>query len=216
MNKKAQTRVIVILIAYYPTKEISSGNNNQDARPSTVLRPIIVNPTISCVSLSYLANIPEPKSIVNAVLDSPNDIYNTSASLSYSQSTFLGFSTFNVSSIISPDFVVCLNNKLSEQNRYWNVLLYILPQGICSEIQVFSEISLWLKEFLHLPSAPYLDYLLFQESQVENLSSHDALQQYAENVLPIALLEHCSLKSLSSFNLHNLANFINIFNSENE
>lgn len=183
--------------------------NNYLAGFKTCFNPIIVNPTISLVSSKYLATIPEPKSRLNAFFGLPNEISNTSASLSYSQETCPGFSTINFS-ILSTSSLKCLNNKQLTQTHQIETIPDKLQQDIYSLLQEFCQTSLLLKEFQCLPSEQNQDCLCSLLSDPQHYLVQDDGCKYALNALLLTLLEHHSLKKLLSFDNSTIDNYKNL------
>jgi hypothetical protein len=170
------------------------------------LSPIKVNPS-NLPDSDCLAIIPEPKSKLSAFSGFPNEMYNTSASSSYSNDILSDFSIN--SSILSSYPSTCLSKKQSKQNHLLSLTLckqlsdiYLLKQG-------FYQTFLLQEESLHLPveqDSVCLKPLLFHSLC---LAFQDELCKYVLSVPLLILLEYYLLKMQhASFEDYNSNDYI--------
>ena len=110
------------------------------------LSPIKVNPS-NLPDSDCLAIMPEPKSRLKAFFGLPNEMYNTSASSSYSNDILSDFSIN--SSILSSYLSTCLSKKQLEQNHLLNLSLCKQLLNIYYLLPEFCQTSLLQEENLH-------------------------------------------------------------------
>ena len=153
--------------------------------------PKIVNP-ISFPDSDCLAIMPEPKSTLIAFSGFPNEMYNTSASSSYSHDDLSDF-PIN-SSIVSFYFLTYLNKKQLGQNRLSETALCMQHLDACCLLQESCQTFLSQEENLHLLVEQYKDCLAFPKYYPLGFSSQDDYCTYVSIVFQSVLSEHHSLK----------------------
>ena len=188
----------------------SGSNNNHLAVFNTLLSPTNVNPTSLCDFSKYLATIPEPKSTLKAGCGLPNEMYNTSAPLSYSQDTCSGFSTINFS-ILLTSLSDQTSSKQSKQSHLRLMTLYKLQQDIYSLLRESCETSLSQEESQSRLSGQSQANLSSLKSHSLYSSALDGLSQYEPSSRLSALSELQQLKTQSSFKDNILRTYINLF-----
>lgn len=194
---------------------LKSDDNNYLAVFNTLLSPTSVNPTSLCDFSKYLATMPEPKSTLKAGCGLPNEMYNTSAPLSYSQDTCSGFSTINFS-ILLTSLSDQTSSKQSKQSHLRLMTLYKLQQDIYSLLQESCETSLSQEESQSRLSGQSQANLSSLKSQLLYQSSQDDLSQYAPSSRSSALSELQQPKTQSSFKDNILHTYINLFVSNSD